>query len=79
MLPAGTTIWTPATNFDDRSFHLNDEANLNVYDRDFALAQVEVFERDRARSHQVTLRSWKRRPLREKLLERGAWLLHSQL
>src|SRR5690606_1009772 len=33
-----------STNFDLRSFQLNDEASLNVYDRDFALRMTEVFE-----------------------------------
>src|SRR5688572_18230839 len=34
-------LWTSvgSTNFDNRSFRLNDEANLNVYDPEFARAQ----------------------------------------
>ena len=35
-----------STNFDNRSFRLNDEANLNVYDAAFARRQTEVFEDD---------------------------------
>ena len=35
-----------STNFDNRSFRLNDEANLNVYDAAFARRQTEVFEED---------------------------------
>ena len=53
-----------STNFDNRSFRLNDEANLNVIDEAFARAQAEVFAEDRARSQQVTLEEWRRRPLR---------------
>ena len=34
-----------STNFDDRSFRLNDEANLNIYDAAFAAEQVAIFER----------------------------------
>lgn len=68
-----------STNFDNRSFRLNDEANLNVFDNDFAREQTAVFERDRARSHRVTLSEWEHRPLSEKLLERLAGLLRSQL
>jgi cardiolipin synthase len=68
-----------STNFDNRSFRLNDEANLNVFDGDFAREQTAVFERDRARSHRVTLEEWRNRPLSEKLLERLAGLLRSQL
>ena len=34
-------VWTSvgSTNFDNRSFSINDEANLNVYDREFARMQ----------------------------------------
>jgi cardiolipin synthase len=68
-----------STNFDNRSFRLNDEANLNVFDADFARRQSEVFENDKARSHRVTLEEWKHRPLSEKVVERLAGLLRSQL
>jgi cardiolipin synthase len=68
-----------STNFDNRSFRLNDEANLNVFDADFARRQSEVFENDKARSHRVTLEEWKHRPLWEKIVERLAGLLRSQL
>ena len=74
-------IWTSvgSTNFDNRSFRLNDEANLNVYDADFAREQVTVFEQDKARSRRVTFEEWVARPLSEKLKERLAALLRSQL
>ncbi len=68
-----------STNFDDRSFHLNDECNLNIYDRAFALQQVAVFDADRAKAQRVTLAMWKKRSLREKLSERVMWWMHSQL
>jgi cardiolipin synthase len=64
-----------STNWDPRSFRLNDEANLNVYDSTFAHRQVEVFREDLARSRQVTFDQWRARPLREKLGERLASLL----
>lgn len=68
-----------STNFDERSFKLNGEANLNVLSPDFARRQVEVFFQDRAQSRRITLEEWKHRPWREKLLERAASLLGSQL
>jgi cardiolipin synthase len=68
-----------STNFDIRSFRLNDEASLNVYDRDFAIAMTTVFERDLARAQQYTLERWKRRPLREKLAETLLLPFKSQL
>jgi cardiolipin synthase len=58
---------------------MNDEANLNVYDADFAREQTRVFEDDRTKSHRVTLAEWKHRPLSEKIMEHAAGLLRSQL
>ena len=68
-----------STNFDTRSFRLNDEANLNVYDTAFASSQTAVFERDLAKSRRVTLADWEARPWHEKLIERAAGLLSPQL
>jgi cardiolipin synthase A/B len=68
-----------STNFDTRSFHLNDEANLNVLDRDFAREQIEIFERDRRSARQIVLDEWRSRPVREKMTEYGAALFRSQL
>jgi cardiolipin synthase len=68
-----------STNFDPRSFRLNDEANLNVYDAEFAKAQESVFERDIKVSKRVTLADWENRPWHEKLMEHAAGLLHAQL
>jgi cardiolipin synthase len=67
-----------STNFDSRSFKLNDEANLNTYDRDFARRQTAIFDDDVAHAKLVTLEDWRRRSLLEKLLERVAALLDSQ-
>jgi cardiolipin synthase A/B len=68
-----------STNFDPRSFRLNDEANLNVYDAAFAAVQTAVFERDLAKSRRVTLAEWQVRPWHEKLIERATGLLGPQL
>ncbi len=74
-------IWTSvgSSNFDTRSFRLNDEANLNVYDSTFAAEQVQTFEQDKKKSRQITLEEWQQRPWTEKLHERLAGLLRSQL
>ena len=42
-------------NFDNRSIRLNDEANLNVLDSDFAAQQAHLFEIDKRKSHEVTI------------------------
>jgi cardiolipin synthase len=68
-----------STNFDNRSFRLNDEANLNVFDQGFAQEQAEIFGRDRARSKEVSLEEWRSRPVTERLEEMVAWALRRQL
>jgi len=74
-------VWTSvgSTNFDNRSFAVNDEANLNVYDREFARLQVRIFEQDLQRSRRITFEEWRNRPFREKLWEHATSLLGSQL
>jgi cardiolipin synthase len=64
-----------STNWDPRSFGLNDEANLNIYDADFARRQVDVFRQDLTKSRRVTLAQWRARPFHEKLMERLESLL----
>jgi cardiolipin synthase len=73
-------LWTSvgSTNFDNRSFAINDEANLNVYDSDFAKQQVVIFEQDLKRSRRITLEEWRNRPWHEKLWENTASLLGAQ-
>ena len=68
-----------STNFDNRSFRLNDEANLNIYDKAFAAAVERVFEQDMARSRPVTYEAWLHRPWHERALENVSALLSSQL
>jgi len=68
-----------STNFDTRSFRLNDEANLNILDPTFAKRMVEVFEEDLTKARQITFEEWKHRPLRERMVERLAALFRSQL
>ena len=68
-----------STNFDNRSFRLNDEANLNVFDAAFAEKQTSVFEDDLKGARRVTYEAWANRPLKEKLMERLALVLESQL
>lgn len=75
MIADGLLVSVGSTNFDPRSFHLNDEANLNVYDRGFAARMIEVFEQDLARCKRITLAEWQARPLAEKMKERAAALL----
>jgi len=72
-------VSTGSTNFDDRSFRLNDEANLNIYDAGFAAEQVRIFDADLAKSRRIDLATWQARPLHEKILEHLASVFGSQL
>lgn len=74
-------LWSSvgSTNFDNRSFRLNDEANLNIYDREFAQQQRAIFDEDLKKSKRITLEQWQNRPWQEKLLEHASALLRSQL
>jgi cardiolipin synthase len=74
-------LWTSvgSTNFDSRSFRLNDEANLNVFDEEFAAGQMRWFEEDKIRSKQMTLEWWRGRPWHERAREQLAALVRSQL
>lgn len=68
-----------STNFDVRSFRLNDEASLNVYDRDFAQRMTRVFDEDLKHTKRYTFEVWEKRPLKEKLIERFVLPIKSQL
>lgn len=79
MIVDGLLVSVGSTNFDVRSFRLNDEANLNVYDAQFAAGQARVFEDDLRKSRRITLEEWRNRPWHEKAMERAAALLSPQL
>lgn len=79
MVVDGVWCSVGSTNFDNRSFRLNDEANLNVSDRDFAARLEKIFAADKARSREITLEAWRHRPALEKLLEHFAALFRSQM
>jgi cardiolipin synthase len=68
-----------STNFDNRSFRLNDEANLNVYDAAFVREQEAVFEADLRKSKRISYEQWKHRPRLEQVMEKVSSFLSSQL
>jgi len=68
-----------STNFDDRSFELNDEISLVVYDEAFAGELERTFERDLEDSRAVDLEQWKHRPFLHKLKDFSAYTLKEQL
>ena len=68
-----------STNFDNRSFRLNDEANLNVYDKAFAEHILTVYEADLKKSQLITYEAWKNRPWTDKFVEKISSIFSSQL
>lgn len=75
----GRWVSVGSTNFDNRSFRLNDEANLNIYNEAFAKQQIQVFNDDLKLSKKISLSQWRNRPWTEKLLEHTVGLLRGQL
>jgi cardiolipin synthase A/B len=68
-----------STNFDSRSFKLNDESNLNVYNQEFAERQLADFKVDVTRSRQITFQEWETRPWTEKAWEHSLNIIRPQL
>jgi cardiolipin synthase len=68
-----------SVNFDERSFHINDESNINVLDRGLAAQLIADFERDKAQSTQMTLRRMKRTAWYKRAYESLAGLFRSQM
>jgi cardiolipin synthase len=79
MILDGRMTSVGSTNFDQRSFSLNDEANLNIYDESFAREQTRIFEVDLSKSREFTARQWHSRPLWDRVKEHAANMLSSQL
>jgi cardiolipin synthase A/B len=67
-----------STNFDNRSFGLNDEINLAARDEKLAARLAEDFANDLAASHEVTYEQWRRRSIFERMHERLGQVLERQ-
>jgi cardiolipin synthase len=68
-----------STNFDDRSFEINDEVSLVVYDKAIARELEETFDRDLEHAVEVHFDEWKNRPVPHKLRDFFSFLLNEQL
>ena len=74
-------IWSTigSTNFDNRSFALNQEINLTVYDSGIAHRLEEIFQEDLKYSQQVTYGQWRSRSIFERFVEFFAFPIKEQL
>jgi cardiolipin synthase A/B len=84
MMHAKTVVvddgWTlvGSANMDERSMEINEENLLGIAEADFARTAVEGLERDFARSREIELGTWRRRPLYQRALEKVARILIEQ-
>jgi len=67
-----------STNFDNRSFGINDEVNLVVRGHALALRLERDMDVDLRQSQRVTLRDWQRRPVTERATELIGWVFERQ-
>jgi cardiolipin synthase len=79
MLVDGTWATIGSTNFDNRSFALNEELNVALYDPAVVARLTKVFQEDLARSSRITYEAWAARPLKSKLFEVFVAPIQSQL
>ncbi len=68
-----------STNFDDRSFEVNDEVSLVIYDEATARELEEIFERDLKYARERQFDEWKHRPATHKLRDFASFLFNEQL
>jgi cardiolipin synthase len=73
-------IWSVvgSTNFDNRSFGLNDEVNLAVADSELAARLLHDFDSDLAESDDITYENWRRRSFFGRAHEWLGWILERQ-
>ena len=75
----GELVSVGSTNFDMRSFDLNDEASLNIFSREFGQQMTAVTDADLQHAKPYTLEDWEQRPWRQKLGELLVRPVESQL
>jgi cardiolipin synthase len=68
-----------SANFDDRSFEVNDEISLVVYDEAIAEELEEIFDKDLEHATEVKLEPWKKRPALHKLQDFFYFLFNEQM
>ena len=79
MVVDGTWATIGTTNFDNRSFALNEELNLTMYDAALARRLEEIFFEDLKHSKQISYEEWASRSIFERLFELFAFPVKEQL
>jgi cardiolipin synthase A/B len=78
MVVDGRYAIVGSTNFDSRSFELNDEVNLALFDTDTADQLKSEFEQDLLKCRQIKLDDWQRRSLMERIFATVCIVLERQ-
>ena len=79
MVVDGIFATVGSTNFDNRSFRLNDEINLTMYDPAVGGRMEELFRKDRARSRPYTYADYQQRSFKDRLFEWAVLPVRSEL
>jgi len=74
-------VWATigSTNFDNRSFALNQEINLTVYDKGTAQKLEKIFSDDLTYSKEITYEAWQSRGIFERLFDLFSFPIREQL
>lgn len=67
-----------STNFDNRSFGLNDEVNLAACETDICERLEQDFQRDLQRSENISYERWRHRPVLERAPELLGWVFERE-
>ena len=68
-----------SSNFDDRSFEVNDEITLGISDPATARRLEEIFEKYAPRCTEIKLEAWRKRGLLHRLIDNGYYLFNEML
>ena len=75
MLVDDDWVVVGSTNFDNRSFGINDELSVTTRSAELAERLTADFARDLAQSERVTLESWQHRPVWQRGFEWAGWII----
>jgi cardiolipin synthase len=79
MTVDGTWCAVGSSNFDDRSFEINDEITLGIGDPVTAKRLDAIFEKYAARSEEITLERWRKRGIVHRLKDNAVYLINEVL
>jgi len=68
-----------SSNFDDRSFEINDEVTLGIADEEFVARLDKIFDSDLKQCEERDLESWKKRGIGKRAIDAIYYLFNEQL